>query len=459
MKTELLGQERNVVKIKLELDAEEFSKAVERTVKDISQRMPFHGFRKGHVPRKIVEMRMGLDDIHAEAIEKLLPDNVRQIVEDYELDTIDTPQLYKIDDIVEGQPVTCELSFEIMPEVKLPDDLDDIEVERVRAVVTDDMVQQLIDRILKDRATLEVVDRSIEARDVVDIKLRTLVLEEGARRRGPYDQKIDLFDDTGRTVRPELREALVGHTVGETVEAEFDVEPDRRDALAGKRIRYIMAIKGISTYVLPELGETFYKALYGEETDVLTEDAFRARLRDDLMKSMEAEREDEATARALDAIASRTELELPFTLVSRQMSELRRRDEDEAQARFGAPLEIVFRWADDPKRKVGYDTLLKDRAEAIVRRSLVIDALAKKYDVGVEKEDVEAEIDKRSARHGVDRDKFMAYVYRNEDARSSLFNDTFYGKVMGVMMSKIKVKDVDELSSPVVATDAQGEEA
>ena len=70
MRTELLGQEKNIVKIKLEIEASEFTKALNRTINELSQQGNFPGFRKGHAPRRIIEMRFGREALYNEAIEK-----------------------------------------------------------------------------------------------------------------------------------------------------------------------------------------------------------------------------------------------------------------------------------------------------------------------------------------------------------------------------------------------------
>ena len=158
-----------------------------------------------------------------------------QILEDYDLETIDQPSLLNAGEIREGQPISCELSFEVMPEVKLPE-IGDIEVEKVRTNVTDDMLEKLIDRLRRDRSTLTPVERPAESNDVVTVTFQVRVLEEGAEETAPRKNEIDLSDEN---VRPAIREALLGHSRGDVVETEFDVEPEYQDKkVAGKRIHY-----------------------------------------------------------------------------------------------------------------------------------------------------------------------------------------------------------------------------
>ena len=121
MKTELLGQEKNIVKIKVEFEPEEFQDGLKKALSELSQQAHIPGFRRGHTPRKILEMRLGRGTIYREALEKILPENIKKIVDDYELDPIDSPSL-EIGDIHEGEPVTCTLDFEAFPEGALDDE-------------------------------------------------------------------------------------------------------------------------------------------------------------------------------------------------------------------------------------------------------------------------------------------------------------------------------------------------
>ena len=450
MKTELLGQDKNVVKVKVDFDAVEFTDGLRKTLNGLSREMNIPGFRKGHAPRRVIEMRVGRDALYGETLENLLSDAIRQIIEDYELETIDQPSLTKTDEINEGEPLSCELAFEVMPEVKLPV-VEEIEVEKVRTKVTDDMVDKLIAQLRKERAAVKPVERPAGDGDILKVTFRTCVMEDGAAETEPRTSNIDLADEQ---VRPEIRDALKGHSTGDAVETEFTVEEDYRDrSVAGKRIHYAMTVEQVLERELPELGEEFYKKLFGEKTDILTEKAFRDKLRGDLTANMERENSEDAEHRALSEICRRAELELPETLLKRQTVALRQRDEQEARDRYRMELRDVF-GAEGENWEKDYASLLNMRAEDIVRRSLVIDAAAKKYNVTVERSDIEAELDQRARQYGVDRNTLMAYLYKTKEAMSQLADEVHYAKVRRHLMSLMKVKDVDELTPPPASDNA-----
>ncbi|MCR4819365.1 MAG: trigger factor [Fretibacterium sp.] len=455
MKTELLGQEKNIVKIKVEFEPEEFQNGLKKALNELSQQAHIPGFRRGHTPRRILEMRLGRGTIYREALDKILPPNIKKIVEDYDLDAIDTPSL-QIGDIHEGEPVSCELTFEVMPEVELPN-LDEVEVEQLKTVITDEMVDRLVRRFRKERATTNPVERPVGNDDLVNLSLVVHVVgdDENNKSSEPQKTKIDLFDET---VRQELRSALVGHSRGDTVEAEFDVEPDHQDTrFAGKRLRYIMTIEDISEYVLPEMNDDFYKKSFGENTDIHTEEAFREKMREELRSTMESENRTDAERRAVTKVTHLAKVEVPDSLRDRQVQVLRQRDEQEVHDRYGMELKDVL-GKNDENWETSYMEVLKLRAASMVRQSLVMEAIGKEYDINVEKKDVESELARRAALFQTDSAHLLNYLYKNESAMSRLIDDVRYGKITDELMTKIKVKEVDELSpeQPPVSQEQSG---
>ena len=102
MKTELLGQEKNVVRVKVEFEAAELSKGLAEALGEISRSTNIPRFHKGHAPRRVIEMRVGRQTLYNEALEKILSGALQQVIEDYDLETISDPSIH-IDDIHEGE--------------------------------------------------------------------------------------------------------------------------------------------------------------------------------------------------------------------------------------------------------------------------------------------------------------------------------------------------------------------
>lgn len=449
MRNELLGQEKNIVRIKLDIDASEFTKVLNKTLSELSQKVNIPGFRKGHVKRAVLEMRFGKEAIYNEALDKIMPDQIRQIIDDYELEPLEAPE-FKLDSpIQEGRDISGVLVFEVRPEVTLPE-IDGMEIEKVISEVNDDSVDQLIKRLRLQLADLKPADREIRDGDVAHIELTIRTLnddgseEETQAKPEPSHETINLNDET---LRPQVREALLGKKAGEEVSANFDVEVNHSErTLAGKHVLYRMKVEGVDEYLLPEVNEEFYKAVYGPETDVKDNDAFRARIRKDIENEVEATSKEDLRNRAVEKVVTASTVEVPDNLIERQVHSMRHDDEHWAKDN-NVSLSEAYGLDTEEGRK-GYDKLLHDRAEAAVRNVLVLDEVAKKYDVHVEQADIDAEFERRAKQYNVSKAYLAKMFYENRDQLNMLVDQIRYDKIAEVMVSHMNVKEVKELSQP-----------
>ena len=449
MKYDLVGKEKNIVRIKLEIDAGEFTKALNKALSELSQQVNIPGFRKGHVKRSVLEMRFGRDAIYNEALDKIMPDQIKQIIDDYELDPLEAPE-FKLDaKIEEGKPVTGELVFEVRPDVELPE-VDGMEIEKVISEVNDEAVDKLAKRIQFQMADIKPVERPIKDEDVVEVELTIRALNddgsESADQPKPEatHENIDLTD---QTLRPQVREALLGKSKGEEASAQFDVEEGHADrTLAGKHVRYNMKIEGVTEYLLPEMNEEFYKKVFGENTDIKDNDAFRARLHRDLEAEVADSSRTDLQNRAVEMVVNASKVEVPENLIERQAHAIRHDDEHWAQDNNISLTEAYG--LDTDEGKTGYEKLLRDRAESAVKHVLVMDAAAKKFDVHVEQSDLDAEFERRAKQYNVTKGYLAKLFYENREQLNRLVDEIRWGKIADVLVSHMTVKEVKELSQP-----------
>ena len=449
MRTELLGQEKNIVRIKAEIEAGDFIKAINKTITELSQQGNFPGFRKGRAPRRIVEMRFGRGAIYNEAIEKIMNEELQQVIEDYELDIIDTPTLSVTGNVEEGKPITCELTFEVRPEVELPE-FDGMEIEKVVTEVTEADVDRLAKRIQVQLADIREADRPIQDGDLVDLELTIRAINpdgtetEDQPKPETTHEKINLADET---VRAQVREALMGKSKGDEAEAVFDVEEGHADrTLAGKHVSYRMKVETVSEYVLPEVNEEFFRNVFGENTDIKDEVAYRARLRQDIEGEVSQENKADLYNRAIDLVASKSKLELPDRFIAGQIQSFRREDEEWAKSN-GIDMDTAFGINTEEGRK-GYEALLRTRAETAVRNVLVIGKLVEVLGIRIEQSDLEAEFDRRAEELHVSRGFVAKYFYEHKNQLDRLTDQLRWDKTAEALLSHMAVKEVKELSKP-----------
>jgi len=441
MRTELLGQEKNIVRIKIEFEPAEFMANLNSTILEITKKANIPGFRKGRIPRKVLEMRFGKDNIYNEALEKMLPDAMRQVTEDYGLDIMGAPSL-KIDDIQEGEPVTCELTIEVRPEVELPE-LEDIEVERLRQEVSDEDIDNTSAMFRKQLATLNPVDRAIEENDVVSGSFVTSVLNpDGGEASVSESQPVNI-DLADPSVRKEVRDALLGKSRGDKINTEFDIEKDYRDAsLAGRRVRYDIEINDVSERILPDMDPEFFKKVMAIDVD--TEPDFKEKMKERLLAHQENQETSRVREEAIGAVVVRSVLDVPDSLMERQTAYVKEQDAADIKRRHNISMEEYL--VKVSLEAAQYEQEVHEKAESALRRMLVLDEIGKKFGVEVKKEELEAEISRQAALHGMERARLRAHYYKDETNMSQLSNGLRYDKIHKLILDKIKIKDVDKLS-------------
>jgi trigger factor len=441
MKTELLGQEKNIVRIKVEFEAGEFEASLGQTVRELSDEVKIPGFRKGRVSRKVLEMRFGRGTLYTKAVEKMLPGAIEQIVGDYDLDAIDAPSLdLSIDAIQEGQPLPCELAFELVPEISLPE-LEEIEVERPACPeVTDEMIDGTIARLRRVHSTLNPVDRAVGEGDVVSGICAIQILGpdgEAGHSRKPQDEELDLAEP----LRSEIRESLLGKRKGDRAEAEWMNEPGPSDEKpAEQKVHYSFMIGEVKERIFPEMGPEFYKTATGSEVE--SEDGFREELRKRLHENFESDIRNRVVELAVERVVSEAELDVvPDSLVNRQTDSLRSRDISMSEERFGVELDEYLRRAGI--QRDNYEQNLREEAAGVVRRVLVLDKIGEEFSVSVEKEELDAELVRLAAIYGTEPAKLKAVFYKDENRLLNMARELRYSKIAQLIAGKVKVKDAD----------------
>lgn len=454
MRTELLGQEKNIVRVKVEFEAEEFMTSLNGILRNITQKANIPGFRKGRIPRNIIEMRFGKENLYKEALEEMFPEALKQISEDYALDIMDTPSL-KIDDIHEGKPVTCEMVIEVVPEVELPE-FGDIEIEKLRQEVTDETLDTMTAEFRKRLSTLKSVDRAVTENDVVSGTFITRIQSTDGGEASvsePQPSDIDLEEPS---VRLEIRNALLGKSKGDEVHTEFDIEDNHSDTtLAGKRICYEIKINDVSEKVLPDMNPEFFKKVMDADIDTVTD--FRQEMKKRMLEHQEREEMARVSEKAIEIVVDRSKLDVPDSLMERQLSYVKEQDAADVERRHKISMENYLSQISVDMNQ--YEQVAREKATASLRRMLVMGEISKKFGVDVKKEELEAEISRLATIYGMERAKMRAHYYKNEAHMSRLSNALRYDKISKIILDNVVVKLVDKLSGEAPAGNETAKES
>jgi trigger factor len=438
VKSELQSQEKNIVTIKVTVDKADFAKQLNSTYSEIAGRVNIPGFRKGKAPRTVLEMRFGKEAIKSQALEDMLPHVLDEVCADYDLEPISSPS---VDDLSmkDGEDVTFTVKIEVQPEVTLPD-LSTIQVDMPVFDVTDAMVQEALDNMKKRYCTYKPVNRAAKHGDKVRTAYSMAVHDTDGKVVVSHEPQVDTFELDNLTMRPEIVEALTGAEAGSKKQADVKVADDYEDKnVAGKTAHYEFDIIEVQEPVLPEMNEEFFKKVSSKDT-IHSEEDLRAEIRKDLDSRLKADARTAAENEAVNKITEAAKVELPDSMVNRQKEHLRKRFEENIQQRTKMTLEEYYK-SQGHDMKEFEDNLDRD-AKRDVLGYLVVDACAKKFNVTVQKEDLDTEIAKMAANYGISSDSIKDMLKKRPGDFDSMISSARYRKTLQAIMEKVKINEV-----------------
>jgi trigger factor len=450
LKSEILSQERNVVVVKSEYEALEVDKAVSRSVRELSNKVNIKGFRRGHVPRKTLEMYFGRGAIYRETLESLARQAMEEIVLEYDLDLIADPKLDP-GELKEGAPLTVTFTFEVCPEVKLPD-IALIEAEKVIYKVEDAEVDEELHGLLETKTRIEPTDEDREAvmDDIVETLYTSYRVEDGDKvEELERDQKSTLHLST---LREDIVESIVGHKLAE--EFSFDIKleddyPDKR--MAGITIRYDMEILRIMKRVVPEeTDETIEEITEGEYKTV---DEFKAELRRQLEQNAVDRSDASLRESALAALVDASEVDVPETIVDRQY-EAMKRDHDRILKNINKSREEYLK--KNNLSVAEFEDSLRAHAELIARNTLVLEELAERDAISFTSDEINEEIIRISRITRKNPQEMADILSKNSEEFTNLVSRIRIRNTLRHLASLVKVKEIDP---PAEGEEAHSEEA
>ncbi len=279
MQTTVQETDKHTVKLTIEVPPEEFGKDLDRAYRKIAQQVRIPGFRKGKVPRKIIDAQIGRDAVLGEFLEDSVPAYYRDALRENDLAPIADPNI-DVEQLEDGKPLVFTATVEVRPRLKLAEaEYKGIEVERPPVEVTDEDVDRLVDALRERFAELETATRPARSGDYVVMDLRATVHGEEV----PEATRPDYLYEVGSGEFGEKLDAeLEGKRAGEILNAN-DALPEHFGERAGQEVSFQILIKEVKGKKLPDADDEFAKT--ASEFDTL--DELKASLREQLQKNKE----------------------------------------------------------------------------------------------------------------------------------------------------------------------------
>lgn len=383
MKSSVEPLEGNKVKVYVEVSEEDFDPFVAAAWSQLAKDVRLPGFRKGKVPRKVLEARMGAGYARQEAVQAAVPDAFLGALSDNNIDAIGSPE-YELTGGLESGPLEFEAIVTVRPKVEV-DGYASIAITIPTTAPDDDAVADAIDKFRQNYAELVTVDRPAAMGDIVDINLRAT--DEDGETFGGLDAENYSYSVGTGTVVPELDDALVGLSAGDDISFTAappagTVDDDDEDPAP---IQFTGLVNEVKEQVLPDLTDQ----MVTDATDFESVEA----LRDNVVESL-AERQLDtvrATTRQLisQELANLVDVEPPVELLDEAVSNYI----DNLTDRFGGNQDVVLQML-GLSTENGEEALqnLRDSAKDDVKSDLALRAVAAAQGLEATDEDVDAEL-------------------------------------------------------------------
>ncbi|EOS40365.1 trigger factor [Lachnospiraceae bacterium] len=404
--------EHNMAKLTIEVAAEEVEKAIQAAYLKQRGKISVPGFRKGKVPRQMLEKMYGVEIFYDDAINRMIPTAYSNAYDECELDIVSQPEV----DVVQmekGKPFIFTAEVAVKPEVTLGE-YKGLKVDKVPVEVTPEDVDAEIQREReRNGRTVEVTDRSVAKDDMITLDFEGFV--DGEAFQGGKGTDYPLTIGSGAFI-PGFEDQLIGAEIDQEVEVNVKFPEDYHEkTLAGKDALFKCVVNTIKEKELPELDDEFASDV--SECETLEE--YRQEVEKKLTDRKQAEAREKIEDQAVDQAAENAEMDIPQPMIDLQVRQM----EDDMGYRLqmqGMTKEMYFQMTGLTEERMKQD--LEAQALKTIRTRLVLEAVAKAENIVVSEERLEEELKKMAETYGRDPESFREYMgeKRIEEMKESI---------------------------------------
>ncbi len=426
MSVQVENLEKNMAKLTIEVPAEELEKAIEAVYRKQKNQISIPGFRKGKVPRAMIEKMYGAGIFYEDAANALMQQNYPTAVDESGIDIVSRPTV-DIVQIEQGKPFIFTAEVAVKPEVTLGKYMG-VTVTKADTSVSDEEVDAALEEERNNNARIiTVTDRPVAEGDTAVIDFEGFVdgvaFEGGKGENHPLEIGSHSFIDN-------FEEQLIGKNAGEDVEVNVTFPEQYQAAeLAGKPAVFKVKINEIKTKELPELDDEFAQDVSDFDTLAEYKDSLKKELEEQKKTEARRAQEDEAIQKIID----KSKMDIPEAMIDTQCETM---IDEFAQriAQSGLSMEQYLQFSgttmDGMKEQVRPEALTR------IQSSLVLEQIAKEENIEVSDEDVDADIEKMAASYGMEADKLKELM--GDAQRKSLKKELALSKAADLIMENVK---------------------
>lgn len=414
-------------KLTIEVNAELVASELDSAFKKIAKTANIKGFRKGKVPKQIIEQQYG-PKAHYDTIGSLINNSLYKALIDHNIEAVAQPEVVQTGAIEKGQAFSYEAEVDVRPEIKAKD-YTGLELEKEKLIFDESVVDQHLKQMLQSKVQLVVAEAtSARENDTVVIDFTGYIDGEAFENGAAQDYQLELGSNS---FIPGFEAQVIGMKRDE--ERDISVtfpEAYGAETLAGKDAVFKVLLKEIKEKKVPVLDDDFAKEMDAESLEQLKEIT-----RDKLKAQQQQQIESQLQENLMNALLEKNPFELPDGMVTNQLMYLKDSFSQRLKSQ-GMSLEMLG-MNDETFNKTYWDMATQQ-----VKGELILDAIAKQEQIVVE----DAEIEKKFADFAEQSNTPLAQVkkfFENNQALQGLKGQLLQEKVSAFLLDKAVVVEIE----------------
>lgn len=399
--------EHNMAKLTIEVAAEEVEKAIQAAYLKERNKISVPGFRKGKVPRQMIEKMYGAEIFYDEAANKLVSESYPKAYDECELELVSQPQI-EVVQLEKGKPFIYTAEVAVKPEVTLGE-YKGLKVDKYSTRVTQKEVDEEIEKERERNArTVEVTDRAVMDKDMVTLDFEGFV--DGEAFEGGKAENYPLTIGSGAFI-PGFEEQLIGAEIDKEVEVNVTFpEEYQSEALAGKAATFKCTVHTIKAKELPEVDDEFA----AEVSECENLEDYRAEVKKNIKERKEREGKQKREDQAMEQAVANAEIDVPAAMIDMQVRQMAEEFAGRIQGQ-GLSMEQYFQFTGMTAEKMIEE--MRPQAERRIRTRLVLEAVVKAENIEVSDERIDEELQKMADAYQMEVEKLKEFMGENEKAQ------------------------------------------
>ena len=392
--------EKNLVKLTFEVSSEDFAKAINRAYAKNAKKYSVPGFRKGKVPRQMIERMYGAGVFYEDAANELMPVIYeRELDAAQDLEVASRPEITDVN-IEKGKPFSFVAMVALKPEIELGK-YKGVKVEKTDVSVSDEEINERLDReVEKNARIIDVKDRAVQDGDMITLNFEGFV--DDVPFEGGKGEHYPLTIGSGQFI-PGFEDQLIGVNIDEetTVNVTFPEEYQEK-SLAGKDAKFVCTVTEIREKEKPELNDEFAQDAGGFDTL----DEYKEDIKKKITEEKEAEAKRDKEDRVIKAIVEDSKMDIPDAIIDTEAEKLI--DNYAMNLSYqGLSIDQYYQMTGLTREKLMEQ--MRPQAEDSVKSRYVLEAVVDAENIEVSEEDYDKELDKMAESYQMEKEKVSEF--------------------------------------------------